>query len=130
LPLHPLKYAELLAHRASKHGSNVYLVNTGWTRGPYGVGSRISIKYTRAMVSAALDGSLDRVPYSKDPVFNVMVPDYCPNVPTELLKPRGCWEDKQAYDRTANELARSFVQNFSKFTSMPEEVKMAGPVVN
>lgn len=127
LPLHPLKYAELLAMRASKHGANVYLVNTGWTGGPYGVGHRMSIKYTRAMITAALTGALDKVSYTLDPIFNVMVPDSCPNVPSEVLKPRQVWADKEAYDRTARALAARFVKNFANFSGMPESIIAAGP---
>lgn len=127
LPLHPLKYAELLAKKAAEHNTSVFLVNTGWTGGPYGVGHRMSIKHTRAMVAAALNGDLDKVSYTIDPIFNVAVPDSCPNVPSEVLKPREAWADKEAYDRTAKALAARFVKNFTNFTGMPEKVIAAGP---
>lgn len=127
LPLHPLKYAELLAKKVAEHNTSVFLVNTGWTGGPYGVGHRMSIKHTRAMVAAALNGELDKVSYTIDPIFNVAVPDSCPNVPSEVLKPREAWADKEAYDRTAKALAQRFVKNFANFTGMPEKVIAAGP---
>ena len=127
LPLHPLKYAQLLAGRASRHGASVYLVNTGWTGGQYGVGKRISIRYTRAMVTAAINGELDKVSYSMDPIFNLAVPDSCPNVPAEVLKPRQLWVDKEAYDKTAKMLAGRFVKNFANFEGMPDSIIKAGP---
>jgi phosphoenolpyruvate carboxykinase (ATP) len=127
LPLHPLRYAQLLSDRASRHGASCYLVNTGWTGGPYGVGKRISIRYTRAMVTAAINGDLDNVSYTIDPIFNVAVPDSCPNVPAEILKPRQLWTDKEAYDRTARMLAGRFAKNFASFEGMPESIIKAGP---
>jgi phosphoenolpyruvate carboxykinase (ATP) len=123
----PLKYAQLLAEKAAKYGANCYLVNTGWTGGPYGVGKRMSIKYTRAMVTAALNGDLEKGTYTVDPVFNVLVPDACPNVPAEVLKPRQVWADKEGYDKTAKTLAKNFVENFKSFGSMPDSVISAGP---
>lgn len=129
LPLHPLKYAELLAYRATRHGANTYLVNTGWTGGPYGVGKRMAIRHTRAMVTAALNGHLDNVSYTVDPIFNVAVPDSCPNVPAEVLKPRQVWADKDAYDKTAKMLASRFIESFATFSGMPEPVTEAGPRV-
>lgn len=128
LPHFPLKYAELLAKKASEHNTSVFLVNTGWTGGPYGVGHRMSIKHTRAMVAAALNGELDKVSYTIDPIFNVAVPDSCPNVPAEVLKPREAWADKEAYDKTAKALAARFVKNFATaFEGMPDKVIAAGP---
>jgi phosphoenolpyruvate carboxykinase (ATP) len=127
LPLHPLKYAELLAKKAAEHETNVFLINTGWSGGAYGVGKRMSLKYTRAMITAALTGGLDSVTYTVDPIFNVSVPDSCPGVPSEVLKPREVWADKAAYDKTAKELAARFVKNFANFSGMPASVINAGP---
>lgn len=127
LPLHPSLYAEMLGKKIDEHGANVFLINTGWTGGPYGVGSRMKIKYTRAMVTAALEGKLNDVEYELHPIFNVMVPKTCPNVPDEVLNPRECWADKEAYDVQAKELARMFVNNFKKYSNMPESIINAGP---
>jgi phosphoenolpyruvate carboxykinase (ATP) len=130
LPLPPMVYAHMLGQKIWEHGSNVWLVNTGWTGGPYGVGKRMSITYTRAMVAAALDGSLARVRTKADPIFGVHVPVSCPGVPDEVLWPRNTWADKDAYDATARNLARRFQENFSKFAaSVTEEVRNAGPRV-
>ncbi|MBQ2110298.1 MAG: phosphoenolpyruvate carboxykinase (ATP), partial [Clostridia bacterium] len=95
--------------------------------GPYGVGSRMKIKYTRAMVTAALTGALNDVEYELHPIFNVWVPKTCPEVPDEVLNPREMWADKEAYDKAAQELANMFVKNFSKYTNMPENIIAAGP---
>ena len=127
LPLHPSLYAEMLGKKIDEHGANVFLINTGWTGGPYGVGSRMKIKYTRAMVTAALEGKLNDVEYELHPIFNVMVPKTCPSVPDEVLNPRECWADKEAYDVQAKELARMFVNNFKKYSNMPESIINAGP---
>lgn len=128
LPLSPLVYAELLGEKIEKHNTNVFLINTGWSGGPYGVGKRMSIPYTRAMVTAAIEGLLDDVSYELDPIFNVYVPTECPNVPAQVLKPRNTWIDKEDYDRQAKELARRFAKNFTKFSgNMPAEVIAAGP---
>ncbi len=128
LPLPPMTYARLLGDKIRKHGSDVWLVNTGWTGGPYGVGKRMSIAYTRAMVSAALDGSLAQVETQEDPVFGLHVPVSCPGVPSEVLWPRNTWADKDAYDRAAQNLAQRFKDNFTKFADqVSEEVRNAGP---
>ena len=127
LPMHPSVYAEMLGKKIDEHGANVFLINTGWSGGPYGVGSRMKIKYTRAMVTAALEGKLNDVEYELHPIFNVMVPKTCPNVPDEVLNPREMWEDKAAYDKAAQELANMFVKNFSKYDNMPENIIKAGP---
>ncbi|MFT2007708.1 phosphoenolpyruvate carboxykinase (ATP) [Pontibacter sp. 13R65] len=126
LPLHPTRYAELLGEKMSKHQVNVWLVNTGWTGGPYGVGSRIKLAYTRAMLTAALTGALDNVNYAKHPVFGVEVPKSCPEVPEEVLNPRDTWSDQEAYDAKANELAQSFVKNFGKYAEFANEEILAG----
>jgi len=126
--LHPSRYAELLADKIRKHNVNCWLVNTGWTGGPYGVGERMQIRYTRALVNAALDGTLSQVAHEVDPVFGVQVPSSCPGVPEELLKPRNTWKDKKAYDAKADHLARLFVENFREYENQaPPEVKTAGP---
>ncbi len=126
--LHPSRYAELLADKIRKHEVNCWLVNTGWSGGPYGVGKRMAIKYTRALLNAALDGSLNKVSYQTDPVFGVQVPTSCPGVPQEILQPRNTWSDKEAYDKKAQHLATLFVENFRQFEDKaPERVKEAGP---
>lgn len=127
LPMHPSVYAEMLGKKIDEHGANVFLINTGWSGGPYGVGSRMKIKYTRAMVTAALEGKLNDVEYELHPIFNVMVPKTCENVPDEVLNPREMWADKAAYDKAAQELANMFVKNFSKYDNMPENIIAAGP---
>ncbi len=127
LPLHPNVYAKLLGEKIDKYNSNVYLINTGWSGGPYGVGKRMSIKYTRAMVTAALNGELDKVEFRLDPIFNVLVPVSCPNVPNEVLDPRNTWSDKEAYDKAAKDLAARFIKNFEKYTGMDRNIIDAGP---
>jgi phosphoenolpyruvate carboxykinase (ATP) len=124
----PNVYAKLLGDRIAKHKSHVWLVNTGWTGGAYGVGKRMKIAHTRAMITAALSGQLDNVQYERDPIFNLDVPTSCPGVPAEVLKPRNTWPDKAKYDAEAAKLAKMFVDNFKTFeaTSTPE-VKAAGP---
>lgn len=115
LPLHPCRYAALLGERLRAHNVNVYLVNTGWTGGPYGTGSRIPLAYTRAMIAAALSSEFDSIPFSTEPLFNLEVPSSCPGVPSRLLSPRNTWESKTAYDRAAGRLARLFIKNFDKY---------------
>ena len=127
LPLDPSVYAKMLGERVRKTGANVFLINTGWSGGGNGVGKRISLKYTRAMVTAALNGDLNNVEYYLDPLFNVYVPKTCPNVPDEILTPKNTWEDKAAYDASAKALAKRFADNFKKYTSMPKNVVEAGP---
>lgn len=127
LPLHPSKYAEMLGQRIDEHNANVYLINTGWSGGPYGVGKRMSIKHTRAMVTAALSGELEKSEFELDPIFNVYVPKTCPNVPDEVLSPKSTWEDKKAYDEKAKDLAKRFVENFKKYSHMPKHIIDAGP---
>jgi len=130
MPLHPIKYAEMLSQKMQDAGVNVWLVNTGWTGGPYGVGNRMKLKYTRAMITAALDGDLDMVRYEKHPVFGLNVPQNCVHVPSEVLNPRNTWEDKQAYDKKAEELAASFKDNFVKFEDYAnEEILSGAPII-
>ena len=120
-------YAKMLGERISQHNTVVYLINTGWSGGPYGVGKRISIKYSRAMVTAALTGSLDIVKYRHDEVFNLDVPTECPDVPSEILDPKNTWVDKDSYDLSAKKLAQLFSDNFKKFKSVTDDIKSAGP---
>jgi phosphoenolpyruvate carboxykinase (ATP) len=130
LPLPPGRYASMLGERIGRHRARVWLVNTGWTGGPYGVGSRMKISLTRAMIRAALSGALDAVPYEQDPIFNVAVPTACPAVPGEVLKPRHTWSDREAYDRQAAKLAGMFATNFEVFgRDVSPEVRAAGPRV-
>jgi len=108
----------------------VWLVNTGWTGGPYGTGRRVKIAYTRAMIRAALAGALDRVGYDKDPVFNLDVPSICPDVPADVLKPRGTWPNPAEYDAQAVKLAKMFSDNFQEFAGeVTPDVRAAGPQV-
>jgi len=128
--LHPSRYAELLADKIRQHKVNCWLVNTGWSGGPYGIGERMPIKYTRALLNAALEGSLDKVKYEVDPIFGLQVPTDCPNVPTEILNPKNTWNDKGAYDRKAEQLAQLFVENFHQFEdNSSDKIKSAGPQI-
>ncbi len=115
LPLPPSKYAKLLGEKIAKHNARVWLINTGWSGGPYGVGSRMKLAYTRAMIDAAFSGQLDSVACETDPVFGLSVPTSCPNVPSEILLPRNTWADKAAYDAKASELKEMFENNYKKF---------------
>ncbi|SDR83790.1 phosphoenolpyruvate carboxykinase (ATP) [Formosa sp. Hel1_31_208] len=129
MPLHPTKYAEMLSAKMKETGVNVWLVNTGWTGGPYGVGSRMKLKYTRAMISAAMDGSLEAANkdnYHLHSVFGVQQPRTCPNVPTEVLSPRSTWNNDEGYYKTAYKLSQSFRDNFKKFEDYANEEIMAG----
>ena len=126
---HPSRYAELLAEKIRKHDSKVWLVNTGWSGGPYGVGSRFKLKYTRAIIDAIHDGSLAAEESYKDPVFGVAIPKACANVPSELLDPKKTWADAAEFDKTAQKLANLFHDNFKKFEDgASEEIRNAGPV--
>ena len=127
LPLSPMVYAQLLGEKIEKHNSNVFLVNTGWTGGAYGVGRRMNLEYTRAMIKAALDGDLDSVEYEQDPIFGLKIPKTCPDVPSEILNPKNTWSDKAAYDKTADKLAESFAKNIARFSGIATEVTKAGP---
>jgi len=128
LPLHPSAYAEMLGERLERHGARVWLVNTGWTGGPYGVGSRMKLAHTRSMVSAALAGKLDAIDTMTDPVFGLAVPVNVPGVPGEVLQPRGTWADSAAYDAQAEKLVRMFRDNFAQYDAhVGEGVIAAGP---
>ncbi len=125
---HPGVYAELLRDRIARHKADCWLVNTGWSGGPYGTGQRMKIAHTRAMVRAALNGSLAQVATEPDPVFGVHVPVACPDVPSEVLKPRNTWKNPAAYDEKARNLARLFSENFEQFAAgVSDEVKASGP---
>jgi phosphoenolpyruvate carboxykinase (ATP) len=130
LPLHPTKYAELLGAKMKEHSVNVWLINTGWSGGAYGVGNRMKLGYTRAMITAAMNGKLDSVSFENHPVFGLAMPTSCPDVPTELLNPKDTWADKNKYDATAEKLAKSFVNNFEKYAdNANEEILAAAPTV-
>lgn len=126
MPLHPTKYAEMLSKKMKDANVKVWLINTGWTGGPYGVGSRMKLKYTRAMITAALNGELDDVAYENHEVFGIAKPQTCPNVPSEILNPRNTWEDPEQYDKKAVELAQKFKDNFAKFEEFANAEIMAG----
>ncbi|MBL0332913.1 MAG: phosphoenolpyruvate carboxykinase (ATP) [Chlorobiota bacterium] len=125
---HPSVYAELLGKKINDHESSCWLINTGWTGGAYGTGSRMKIKYTRAMINAALEGKLNNVDYREDPIFGLFVPNVVEGVPSEVLDPRSTWADKDAYDTQAKKLASLFRDNFAKFADgTSEDIKNAGP---
>ena len=127
---HPSVYAQLLEKKIQKHKATCWLINTGWTGGPYGVGKRMEIQYTRALLNAALDGVLDDVEMYEDPVFGFQVPVSVPGVPAEVLNPRNTWEDKASYDGQAQKLARLFEENFQQFKeNVPEHVLGARPKI-
>ena len=129
MPLHPTKYAEMLSKKMQDANVNVWLVNTGWTGGPYGVGTRMKLKYTRAMITAAMDGSLEAANannYHVHSVFGLQQPRTCPNVPTEVLSPRSTWNNDEGYYETAHKLAASFKENFKKFESYANDEILAG----
>ncbi|CAG0955317.1 partial phosphoenolpyruvate carboxykinase (ATP), partial [Anaerolineae bacterium] len=128
MPLHPTVYAELLAEKIREHGSNVWLINTGWSGGPYGVGSRIDLPHTRRMIHAALEGELDKAEFVEEPFFGLHIPKAIQGVPSKVLNPRDTWADPTAYDAKARELAAMFRKNFEKFADRASEaVKNAGP---
>ncbi|TXB68890.1 phosphoenolpyruvate carboxykinase (ATP) [Phaeodactylibacter luteus] len=130
MPLHPAEYAEMLGAKMQEHNVNVWLVNTGWTGGAYGMGNRIKLKFTRAMISAALKGELEEVAYKEHEVFGLQMPLSCPNVPDEVLDPRQTWADGSAYDAKAADLAARFNKNFEKFEAKAsDEILAAAPKV-
>ncbi len=130
LPRHPGEYARMLADRLESHDVPVWLVNTGWTGGAYGIGHRMQIDHTRVMVRAALNGELADVPFTTDPIFGVEVPTQVPGIPDEILQPRATWDDGSAYDAKAAELAAMFAENFTAYADgVSEEVRSAGPRV-
>ena len=130
LPLHPGQYAEMLGKKIKTLDVNVWMINTGWSGGPYGIGSRMKLGFTRAMITAALEGKLDQVKYDAHPVFGMMMPVSCPGVPAEVLNPRNTWADKTAYDVQCKNLAQQFINNFEKYASgVNEEILIAAPKV-
>ncbi|MCH8317078.1 MAG: phosphoenolpyruvate carboxykinase (ATP) [Bacteroidetes bacterium] len=126
LPLHPTTYAEMLGKKMSENKVNVWLINTGWTGGPYGVGSRMKLAYTRSMITAALEGKLNNVEYIPHDIFGILKPQSCPGVPSQVLNPKNTWSDKDAYDTKANKLAEAFVKNFEKYADFANEEILAG----
>ncbi len=126
MPLHPTRYAEMLSQKIKDTNVKVWLINTGWTGGPYGTGSRMKLKYTRAMITAALNGELEKVNFENCGVFGIAKPMTCPDVPSEILNPRNTWEDKDLYDSKAVELAQKFKANFAKFEEFANPEIMAG----
>ncbi|MEJ7625394.1 MAG: phosphoenolpyruvate carboxykinase (ATP) [Ferruginibacter sp.] len=129
-PLHPGQYAEMLGKKMKEHNVNVWMINTGWSGGPYGIGQRMKLPYTRAMITAALEGKLDNASFEIHPVFGVQMPMECPGVPSEILNPRNTWDDKAAYDSKAKELAGKFVNNFKNYASgVNEEILSAAPKI-
>lgn len=129
LPLPAGRYAEMLGEKIDQHNAQVFLVNTGWTGGQYGDGKRMNLAYTRAMVRAALEGDLDSVETITDPYFGLQIPAHCPGVPDEVLQPKKTWDDQDAYDQKAKELATKFNENFKKFKDVSDEISNAGPNV-
>ncbi|TXK84025.1 phosphoenolpyruvate carboxykinase (ATP) [Paenibacillus sp. N3.4] len=127
LPLHPTVYARLLGDNIEKHQVNVYLVNTGWSGGPYGVGKRMNLTLTRAMITAALNGSIEQATFTADPIFGVLCPDFVEGVPSNVLVPRHTWQDHEAYEKSAWGLAERFNRNFEKFSNVDKEIITAGP---
>ncbi len=130
LPLHPGQYAEMLGKKMKAHNVNVWMINTGWSGGQYGVGQRMKLSYTRAMITAALEGKLDHVQFEAHPVFGMLMPKECPGTPSEILNPRNTWADKNNYDVKAKELAQQFIKNFDKYASgVTAEILAAAPKV-
>jgi phosphoenolpyruvate carboxykinase (ATP) len=131
MPLHPTKYAEMLGSKMAKNNVNVWLINTGWSGGAYGTGSRIKLKYTRAMITSALTGKLNEVDFTNHEIFGLSMPTSCEDVPTEILNPKNTWSDKSLYDSKANKLAESFINNFKQFEEYAnEEIMSAAPKVS
>ncbi len=130
IPLHPGKYADMLGKKMKAGKVKVWLINTGWSGGPYGIGKRIKLAYTRAMITAALEGELDKVDFENHPVFGMMVPASCPGVPIEIMDPKTIWKDKDKYDLKAKELAQLFINNFEKYAEgVTEEILASAPTV-
>ncbi len=128
MPMHPMRYAELLGHKLDLHSSQVWLINTGWSGGPYGVGARISLAHTRAIVNAALDGKLNDVATEQEPFFGLNIPKECPGVPSEILNPRKTWSNVDEYDTQAKKLADMFAANFAQFADQTDAaIRNAGP---
>jgi phosphoenolpyruvate carboxykinase (ATP) len=130
MPLHPTRYAEMLGERMERHDVRIWLVNTGWSGGGYGVGNRMKLSYTRAMIGAAMRGELDQIAQKTNDTFGLTFPISCPGVPANLMNPKDAWADGAAYDAAAAHLAGLFAKNFKKFESMASEAILdAAPVV-
>ena len=127
MPRPPVEYAHMLGERLDQHGAQCYLLNTGWTGGPYGIGKRMDLLLTRTMVGAALSGALANAEYTVDPIFRLNVPIACSGVPANILSSRGTWSDPAAYDVAARNLASLFHENFKKFSGVSETITNAGP---
>jgi phosphoenolpyruvate carboxykinase (ATP) len=125
LPLHSTFYAAMLGKRIEQFKPNIWLVNTGWTAGPYGTGNRIKLDYTRALITAAMNGTLEQIEFQTHEVFGLKYPVSCPDVPSEILNPRNTWKDKEAYDQRANALAELFISNFEKYKSKADDEMLA-----
>ena len=131
MPMHPGVYADLLSEKMATHNSNAWLINTGWSGGSFGVGNRMKLRYTRAMLNAALDGKLDNVDYIIDERFNFQIPTSCPDVPDEILIPRQTWTNPLEYDETADKLAKMFNENFKRYSNgVSDDVNSASPRIN
>jgi phosphoenolpyruvate carboxykinase (ATP) len=129
-PLHPFQYAKMLGEKIREQNTKVWLINTGWTGGPYGIGKRIPLAFTRTMIKAALKGQLDDVQMETLPLFNFSIPVACPGVPAEIFNPRNTWDDKYRYDQKARQLASEFNANFEKYRKGTDaEVANAGPKI-
>ncbi|MBV9176988.1 MAG: phosphoenolpyruvate carboxykinase (ATP) [Nitrososphaeraceae archaeon] len=129
MPLHAKEYANMLGKKIAEHNTKVYLINTGWSGGPYGIGKRMNLKYTRAMVTAALNGDLEKVPFKHNDIFNLEIPTLCPGVPSTILDPSNTWADNDKYIMSAKRLAALFVNNFEKFGEISKEIRNAGPLL-
>jgi phosphoenolpyruvate carboxykinase (ATP) len=130
LPLHPGKYAEMLGKKLTEKKAKVWLINTGWTGGPYGKGSRIKLAYTRAMITAVLEGKLTEAEFKNFPIFNFQIPTACIGVPSELLDPGNTWNNREAYTEKAKALAEMFNKNFQKYAAgVSQEIKAAAPIL-
>jgi len=133
MPLHPSEYAKLLGKKINEHNVKCWLVNTGWTGGPYGIGHRISIKHTRALLNAALEGKLDKVEYTIDPFFGFAIPQQCPGVPEEILMPKNSWKNKEVYEKKAKELSEEFKEKFSSDSTecfVCRKTRFSDPLLN
>jgi phosphoenolpyruvate carboxykinase (ATP) len=128
MPMNPSVYAKMLGDKINKYDAKVYLINTGWSGGPYGVGRRMKLSYTRAMVTAAINGDFDTIEFIQHPIFRVFVPKSCPGVPADVLDPINTWVDKVEYNKYAKELAQQFAKNFKKFNNVSDDITSASPV--
>ena len=131
MPLHPTIYAHLLGDKLEKEQVKVWLVNTGWTGGPYGIGTRMKLAYTRAIITAVLTGELENASFEQDPLVGFAIPTSCSGVPSEVLNPRNTWADKRAYDAKASALAQDFIANFTQFANFANaEIRLASPITS